>query len=275
MGKSCLTCKINIEDYKDDWSKFPCLTCKSYRTVTRTLAPAYFDTADLENMDNTSDPSKLLSRDERAVDIEDITTVKNAEDEDLTEFVTPEVLRFIKEAVEYQFTIVFSNILVKLLKLAKENPVLFEVVLKKMQYPFMSYADIGDTMHPPCSKQNVLYHLRKALDLMPELCSVIHIDTRYLKGKYSLETKINKLRKQQAKRRFCRVLYGDDQIFRATAMRELNMLVSAPFNLNSEVFDFNAYLKIRDGSYPTRDVTRKRKAARKAAKSTGGGNVQA
>lgn len=73
----------------------------------------------------------------------------------------------------------------KMVKLAKFNPTMFEVIIKKMQYPYMSYSEIGDSMTPKCSKQNVLYHLKHAVEMFPEISSALLTDTRFSSGRYA------------------------------------------------------------------------------------------
>jgi len=61
-----------------------------------------------------------------------------------------------------------------------------------MQYPHLSYYQIGAKMTPPCSKQNVLYHLSHAVKEFPDLHKAILTDTRFSGGRYAIKTEADK-----------------------------------------------------------------------------------
>lgn len=69
------------------------------------------------------------------------------------------------------------NAVEKLNVLKADNDLTYRIVLLKLRHPEKSYADIGDEV--TCTKQNVQYHLRKAIDVLPALEDALLIDKRF------------------------------------------------------------------------------------------------
>ena len=59
-------------------------------------------------------------------------------------------------------------------------PETYKFVDAKMRDPNISYSELA--LRFSCRKQNVMYHLRKAVSLCPELASALIIDTRFSRG---------------------------------------------------------------------------------------------
>ena len=229
----CHRCKVNLKDWEGrPYEEWPCASCTLAKDYSRTFNTGYFDSAKMEEeLEDEHDP---FQQNEHEFVVSD--TVKLNEDEIHS-------LETIQDAISHQIYAMFSGILVRLLHMAKTNPMMFEVFIKKMQFPYMSYSEIGNTMEPKCSKQNVLYHLKCVVDEFPELLSIIQTDTRYSGGRYALKTVADRKRKQLAEERAQKIIYGDKYAaFRYMDMDELNKILRLPFNMRDEVFTFNAYL---------------------------------
>ena len=65
-----------------------------------------------------------------------------------------------------------------LLQLKESNPETYRVIEAKMADPLLSYSQLAERLS--CRKQNILYHLKKAVRLCPELGYALIIDTRRL-----------------------------------------------------------------------------------------------
>lgn len=229
----CHNCKVDLSKYVDvPWDKIPCATCALAKNYTKTFNTGFFDTGSDEESGPAVEDDHSFASEHEFVTQGDIPL--KAEE--------IRSLESIKAAIEHQMYVMFSGIMIKLLRMAKDNPTMFEVVIKKMQYPRLSYADLGDTMNPRCSKQNVLYHLRSAVALLPELEAVIPTDTRYTSGHYALRTLANKRRQELLEDKMRENLYGKGEFSKSVDIHELNKLLAAPFMVRDEVFDFNPYL---------------------------------
>ena len=79
---------------------------------------------------------------------------------------------------------VLSQALQILIKMKEQNPVTYRVLEAKMTQPRLSYSQLAEKLC--CRKQNISYHLRKAVQICPELGSALIIDTRRLGPRMSL-----------------------------------------------------------------------------------------
>ena len=173
----CHSCGVKLEEYKNrPYEEWPCATCALSKDYSRTFSTGYFETADLESVE---DEHEIEADDDATFVTDGKIPLRDTEIDTLATIVN---------AVANQVQLIFSGLLVRLLKIAKTNPIMFEVFIKKMQFPYMSYSEIGDTMEPKCSKQNVLYHLKCIVKEFPELENVLQTDTRYTNGQYALRT---------------------------------------------------------------------------------------
>lgn len=226
----CHNCKADLKAFEDKpYEEWPCAKCALAKEYSHSFNTGYFETPDEEALydDNqyTAEDAPYVIDDQISLDDHEIST-----------------LRTIKEAITHQILSSLSGAILKLLKLASSNKLAFEVLVKKMQFPYMSYSDIGVSLDPPCSKQNVLYHLKNAVKAFPELESVLVIDSRYSGGRYALKTLSQKLKEQQATTRIRQNLYGDEAAdMQARKIEELNAILHLPFMIDRKVLDFNAY----------------------------------
>lgn len=70
----------------------------------------------------------------------------------------------------------------------KENhPETYRVVKAKMNYPTFSYSQLAAMLD--CRKQNILYHLKRAMKFCPELSYALIIDPRYAKKEQRIRSK--------------------------------------------------------------------------------------
>lgn len=232
----CHSCGVKLEELKDKpYEQWPCATCALSKNYTKTFSTGFFDTGE-DDEDGLPDEHGFEYGHEFITD----THYPLNEEETRT-------LETIQQAVERQIYASFSGLMVRMLQLAKANPIMFEVIIKKLQFPYMSYSEIGDTMQPKCSKQNVLYHLKSAVKQFPELGNVIAIDTRYSGGRYALRTLAEKRRKEMVETRVQQALYGPRYFTgRYPDVKELNAILRSPLNVRDEVFTYNAYVKDED-----------------------------
>lgn len=218
----------------------PCATCKLAVEYTSTKRAAMFDSAGGSDFDSDQEENENLAR----VDKE----LEHAGDDPMPNLsaqypLTLDQLSFLKKAIEDQLMISISGVVIKLLKLGQTSPIMLELVLKKLQYPHMSYSELGASMREPFSKQNVLYHLKHAVEIIPELSNALLTDTRFSGGRYALKTLAQHNRQMYAQKRVQGILYGDDPVFQALRMKELNAILQAPFLLDKDAIDFNPYIK--------------------------------
>lgn len=126
--------------------------------------------------------------------------------------------------------------------MAKQYPALFQVLVIKMQYPYMSYLDIGKHMVPPCSKQNVLYHLSHAVEEFPQLSKAILTDTRFSGGRYAIKRVADLANEQKCSNEVKKLLYSQTEINKEKTIKELQELFKEPFKCQSiDIYD--AYAK--------------------------------
>lgn len=224
-----------------DWVDSPCATCKLGNDYTHTKkAPFIESTAGGDGDDEIQENQAFARIDKDLETAGDDPVMKRAAQYPLT----LEQLAVLKKAIEDQLMIAISGVLIKLLKLGQVSPIMLELVLKKLQFPTMSYSELGASMKEPFSKQNVLYHLKHAVELMPELANALLTDTRFSGGRYALKTIAQTTRQEWAEKRIQGILYGEnDPAFTARRMSELNAILQAPFLLDKEALEFNAYIK--------------------------------
>lgn len=236
----CARCGVDLSKY-ENWLDSPCATCRLGNDSPTTKRPALFDTEKTCSPDG--EEASYLARVDKALEAagDDPPPPPNFDQ------LTPEMLQQLKRVMEEQIYGVLSGTIVRFLKLGMTSPVMLELVLKKMQYPYLSYSELGASMKEPFSKQNVLYHLKHAVEIMPELASVLLTDTRFSSGRYALQTVANRRRQENAKQRIKGLLYGnDDPNLQAKSMRELNQILHAPFMVSDEALDFNPYITDED-----------------------------
>lgn len=233
----CHSCGTDLSKYKDTpWEQTPCASCPLNKEYNNTCRVLLFDSASSLDEDES-----LGIYDEHYED--PLLDLEHAVVNDMAG------LKELEAVIRNRVMVVQSNIIIKLVKLAKTNPTMFEIVIKKMQFPHMSYSEIGESMTPKCGKQTVLYHLKRAVELFPDLEAGLLTDTRFSGGRYALQTVANRKRKVEAEKRLEGLIYGDDSdnpMHKAMSLRELNSILSAKFMVDDEVLDFNPYIKDED-----------------------------
>ena len=231
----CEKCPVDLTKY-ENWLDSPCATCRLGNDSPTTKRPALFDTEKTCSPDG--EEASYLAR----VDKELEAAGDDPPPPPSFDTLTPDMLQQLKRVMEEQIYGVLSGTIIRFLKLGKTSPVMLELVLKKMQYPYLSYSELGASMKEPFSKQNVLYHLKHAVEIMPELASVLLTDTRFSSGRYALQTVANRRRQENAKQRMKGLLYGnDDPNLQAKSMRELNAILHAPFMVSDDALEFSGF----------------------------------
>ena len=232
---NCNNCGVDISKYTN-YLDSPCARCKLAKEYYKLPKAVFFLSADPdgdEQLDDDAPAQPVMFQDEG----EEALTIP----QDTVWDDTSRSLKVVREAIEQQCLTSLSGIVMKLLRMSKEHPVMFEVAIKKMQFPHMSYSDIGLSMTPKITKQIVLYNLKRAIETIPELSSVFLTDTRFSGGKHALDTVANKVRRDIAIERVKGVLYGDDPSLKAMALNEINAIINAPCVIGDGVLDFNWY----------------------------------
>lgn len=229
----CHNCGVKLKDWEGKpYESWPCATCALAKNYYHTFSTGYFDTSKMEEVEDEHAGLDQYN------DVEFVTSGKTPLTSD--EITT---LKTMQRAITRQVMAMFSGCIVGLLKMGKENPQVLEALIKKMQFPYMSYSEIGESMEPKCSKQNVLYYLKTAVSAFPDLEALIQTDTRYSNGHFALRTLADRRRQQVAEERLQKILYRDKYATMRFGMDELNKILRLPFNIDSDVFDFNAYLE--------------------------------
>ncbi len=72
-----------------------------------------------------------------------------------------------------------------LLRMKERNPETYRVVEAKMAEPLLSYSQLAEKLC--CRKQNIQYHLKRAVRICPELSCALLIDTRRVGGRTVLK----------------------------------------------------------------------------------------
>lgn len=210
------------------YQETPCANCFMTRETHRTnKVSKFYDT------DGAQD-----------VDIDDLVAQQQAtQDEDyIPDNIPQNVILNIQKACQHNFLITLSNTVLKLTRLAKEYPALFQVLVIKMQYPYMSYLDIGKHMVPPCSKQNVLYHLQHAVQEFPQLSKAILTDTRFSGGRYAIKRVADIAKEQINSNKIKKLLYNQTAINKRKTLEQLHQLFSEPFKTQT-INIYDAYAK--------------------------------
>lgn len=143
------------------------------------------------------------------------------------------VINAITKACQHNLLVTLSNTVLKLCLLSKDYPALFQVLTIKMQHPQMSYYQIGQSMVPPCSKQNVLYHLQHAVRQFPQLAKAIITDTRFSGGKNAIKKVLDKVSQIKQIQRIQHLLYKQSQINTSKSISQLQQIFKKPYKSTS------------------------------------------
>lgn len=246
MLYGCHTCGFDPKEHKDmPFEQSPCAKCKLAREYYKTPKAIFFDSAD-DADEYVPGDDEDFSHAAHEPGVEDVMYEGSSEDIVDSSPVNDVSLKVMREAIEQQTYVQLSNIILRLVREAKSRPELFEVVIKSMQFPHMSYSDIGMSMTPKITKQRVLYYLKKAIEAFPELYSAMSTDTRFSAGRNALLTVAQKHRREVAVEKLKGVLYGDDPSLKAMALKDVNEILNAPFLISDDVLNFNWYSEDED-----------------------------
>ena len=216
---NCPCPQFDLEKYKGKpYEETPCASCFLTRETNKTNKHSQlFDT----------DGAIEQIVDQSAKTPDELITAQQILQQD----ISPESIQLIMEACQQNFLIVLSNVVLKLTDLAKTYPALYQILHLKMQYPHLSYYQIGAKMVPPCSKQNVLYHLSHAVHEFPDLDKAILTDTRFSGGHYAIRTEADKAARAKQVQRVRRMLYDTTQANRVKSFEELVNAFKKPFKV--------------------------------------------
>ena len=226
----CPCPEFDIQKYKGKpYQETPCSSCFLTRQTNK-----------------TNKHSQLFDTDGATQDVVDQNTKTPADSliqqQSMPSGLTPDAIELIMQACQQNFLVVLSNVVLKLTDLAKTYPALYQILHLKMQYPHLSYYEIGARMSPPCSKQNVLYHLEHAVKQFPQLHKAILTDTRFSGGRYAIRTQAQKARHKKAVQKVRHLLYEQTEINSQKSMQELMQIFNKPFK-PSNIVDFTDYTK--------------------------------
>ncbi len=226
---NCPCPQFDIQKYKDKpYQETPCAKCFLSKQTTNTHKHSQlFDTDGVQSQQPAKRP--------QPVQVQDI----------LPEKISPDTLAIIVQACQQNFILTLSNLVLKLTRLSKTYPVLFQILTYKMQHPQLSYFEIGRKLNPPCSKQNVLYHLSHAVRQFPQLEKSIVTDTRFSGGRYALKTiaqLASRIKQVQIVRR---KLYEQNQYNTRKEFDELKRQLQRPYKVNI-ISEFDSYLHESD-----------------------------
>lgn len=225
---NCPCPQFDIQKYKGKpYEETPCASCFLTRETNKTNKHSQlFDTdgAIQEALDQNSQPPDKLLQAQQIIH----------------EDITPEAIQLIMQACEQNFLIVLSNVVLKLTDMAKSYPALYQILHLKMQYPHMSYYEIGARMTPPCSKQNVLYHLEHAVQLFPDLHKAIITDTRFSGGHNAIRTAADKTKRDKQVEKVRKLLYSETEANKIKTFKELTKEFNKPFR-ETPIDDFAEY----------------------------------
>lgn len=225
---SCPCPQFDIQKYRDKpYEETPCASCFMTRETNKTNKHSkLYDTDGAE-----APPQKPPE----VVPVEQLQDIS----------MTPQALATVVAACEQNFLLVLSNTVLKLVSLSKEYPVLFQILTLKMQHPELSYYDIGRRLDPPCSKQNVLYHLSHAVRQIPDLQKAIFTDTRFSGGRYALKKIAQVSAKSAEIDRVRKLIYVENESNRQKTYQQLKQIFLNPSNV-SIIDDYDTYLKQSD-----------------------------
>ena len=214
---NCPCPDFDIQKYRGKpYQETPCASCFLTRETNKTNKHSQLydtDGAIQQVIDqNTKNPGQLFDLKQ---------TIGNQ--------MTPQAVQLIMQACQQNFLIVLSNVVLKLTDLAKSYPALYQILHLKMQYPHMSYYEIGSKMTPPCSKQNVLYHLSHAVKQFPDLEKAILTDSRFSGGHHALRTEADKASKFKQIQKVRHLLYDTTEANRIKTFNELKNIFQKPF----------------------------------------------
>lgn len=219
---NCPCPQFDLQKYKGKpYQETPCASCFMTRETNKTGKHSQlFDTDGAQ--DKTADIVKQQTYNPQI---------------DQIQKMSPEAVKLIQEACQQNFLVVLSNIVLKLTDLSKSYPILYQILHMKMQHPQLSYYQIGRKIDPPCSKQNVLYHLSHAVRQFPDLAKAIITDTRFSAGKNAIKSVADKAARHKQIERVRRKIYDCNDLCARKEFKELQEEFDKPCKV-STIQDF-------------------------------------
>lgn len=233
----CPCKQFDIQKYKDKpYQQTPCATCFMTKETTNTNKHSIlYDTDGAFQETITQQRQQELGLSQDHCSMQDFYGFS---DQRTSQQLTQDAVKLIIEACQHNFLITLSNIVLKLTDLARTYPVTYQILHMKMQYPSMSYAEIGRNLNPPCSKQNVLYHLSSAVKQFPDLCSSIITDSRFSGGRYAIKNVASTVNRAKQVEKIRRLLYEETEANKRKTIQELKKEFDKPVtNIPTEFYD--------------------------------------
>ena len=233
---NCPCDAFDVQKYKDvPYQQTPCYNCFMTKETNNTNKHSIlYDTDGALDQQLTEQAQQQLGLTEDPYDLD-------LPEEDQ---LTPEAITMVMQACQKNFLITLSNIVLKLTDIARQYPVTYQILHMKMQYPSMSYHQIGRNLNPPCSKQNVLYHLSNAVKQFPDLCSSIITDSRFSGGRFAIKRVANTANKEKQIQKIRKVLYVETEANKQKSLSELKKEFAKP--IDSIPIDYYDFYKKED-----------------------------
>lgn len=214
------------QKFKDKpYQETPCASCFLTRETNKTNKHSQL-------YDTDGPVEQVIDKDGKAPD--ELMDMKQLTEQQLS----PESIQLIMKACEQNFLIVLSNVVLKLTDLAQSYPALYQILHLKMQYPHMSYYEIGSKMVPPCTKQNVLYHLSHAVKEFPDLHKAIITDARFSAGHSAIKVTADKVAQDKQIQKVRNFLYNTTEANKRKTIEELQEAFKKPMKVRV-IEDFN------------------------------------
>lgn len=243
----CPCSQFNLQLYKDKpYEETPCACCQLIRQSYR-----------------ISKHIQLFDTDGAVDQIQSIAAQQIDQQQLVPDDIPASVIEAITKACQQNLLVTLSNTVLKLCVMSKDYPALFQVLTLKMQHPQMSYYQIGQNMVPPCSKQNVLYHLQHAVKQFPELYKAIITDTRFSGGKNAIKRVLDKVQKSKQTTKIKKLLYADSPINTAKTVAQLQDIFSKPYKVHL-VTSYDDFDCNRPATILNPDLAKPSKAAKRS-----------
>lgn len=211
----CHSCQVDLQQYKDvPYQETPCAKCRLSRDSQHT-----FKRISLFDTDATVD------------DLQDTVAANQDQGFAIPGWVPQQVVDQIRKACQNNMMVTLGNIILRMVRLSRQYPITAQILMIKMQHPNKSYYEIGELMQPRCSKQNVLYHLKHAVQLFPQLSSALLIDTRFSGcGKSAIQSVAKMRSNQRAVSKLQAAIYPNTQHNQPASIQEINKIFNMPYS---------------------------------------------
>lgn len=211
----CHSCEVNLQDYKDiPYQNTPCAKCRLSRDSQQTFKRI-----------------SLFDTDASVDDLQDTVAASQQQGFSIPTWVPKEVVQQIQKACQNNMLVTLGNIILRMVKLSRQHPITAQILMIKMQHPNKSYYEIGQLMSPRCSKQNVLYHLKHAVQIFPQLSNALLIDTRFSGcGKSAIQSVAKLRNNQRAVSKLQTALYPATVHNQPATIQQINTIFNMPYS---------------------------------------------